>query len=201
MDVRTLILLAVSIVCVVNLALLMRVLARLRATDHLHDADAHGGGVPLALGGFAPVFNALSPAGKSISSQRLSGRAVGYLFVSPNCGSCHRVFDLLPTVGPAARRAGVELVLVTDVGPDRTKSFLAEIENENGRRVTHPVLAAPPTRTTMIADYNPTGVIPYFVLVDPDGQVAARGHVGGADWTEVAEGWLAGSEASHATAA
>ncbi len=198
MDLHTLALLVLGALGVTNLALMMRVLGRLRAADHLDDADEHGAGLPLPIGSFAPAFNALTAAGKPLSSQRLTGRAVGYLFVSPNCGSCHRVFELLPSVGPLARRAGVELVVVADVGPERTRAWLAELEREDGRQVTQPVLAAPPTRTTMISDYNPTGVIPYFVLVGADGQVTARGHVGGPDWTATTEVWLAGAPRASA---
>jgi hypothetical protein len=81
------------------------------------------------------------------------------------------------------------LVVVADVGPARVRSWLEVVAEEDGVRLTVPVLAAPPSRSTMTVDYNPPGLLPYFCLVDEQGLVAARGPAGGEEWNRLVETW------------
>lgn len=70
----------------------------------------------------------------------------------------------------------------------RARSWLETVAEEDGVRVTMPILAAPPSRSTMILDYNPPGLLPYFCLVDELGPVAERGTAGG-EWYRMVETW------------
>jgi hypothetical protein len=189
MDVSRMMLFALSAVSLVNLVLVLRVVARMRAMDHTRE-DHHFGGDPLPIGAEAPPFNALTLAGQGMTNARLAGRAVAYLFVSPSCDHCRDVLPMVDEWGAlAARAARVQLVLVADVGPLRARSWLETVADEDGVRVTMPVLAAPPSRSTMTVDYNPPGLLPYFCLVDEAGLVADRGPAGGAEWNRLVELW------------
>jgi thiol-disulfide isomerase/thioredoxin len=189
MDVSRMMLFAVGAVSLVNLVLVLRVVARMRATDRPHE-DHSFGGDPLAIGAEAPPFNALNLAGQGITDARLAGRPVAYLFVSPSCDHCRDLLPMVDELGAlAARVARVQLVLVADVGPARARSWLETVAEEDGLRVAVPVLAAPLSRSTMTVDYNPPGMLPYFCLVDEEGLVVDRGTVGGADWNRVVETW------------
>lgn len=189
MDVSRMMLFAFGAVSLVNLVLVLRVVARMRATDRPHE-DHSFGGDPLAIGAEAPPFNALTLAGQGISDARLAGRPVAYLFVSPSCDHCRDLLPMVDELGALAGRvARVQLILVADAGPTRVRSWLETVAEEDGLRLAVPVLAAPLSRSTMTVDYNPPGVLPYFCLVDETGLVVDRGTVGGADWDRVVATW------------
>jgi thiol-disulfide isomerase/thioredoxin len=189
MDVSRMMLFAVGAVSLVNLVLVLRVIARMRAMDRPHE-DHSFGGDPLAIGAEAPPFNALTLAGQGITDARLAGRPVAYLFVSPSCDHCRDLLPMVDELGAlAARAARVQLVLVADVGPTRVRSWLETVAEEDGVKVAMPVLAAPLSRSTMTVDYNPPGMLPYFCLVDEAGLVVDRGTAGGAEWNGLVEMW------------
>ena len=189
MDVTSFVLVALSLIGLLNLTLVLRVSARLRAADHIRYEREHDG-EPLPLGAAAPEFNAMTLAGQGVTGQRLAGRPVLYLLLSPTCDHCRDVLPLLGDLAPLAQRAaGAQVVVVTDVGPKRARDWLALVRDEDGVTVSVPVLAAPMSRTTMVVDYNPPGLMPYFCLVDAAGRIAARGPVGGPDWRAQLASW------------
>lgn len=189
MDVSRMMLFAVGAISLVNLVLVLRVVARMRAMD-VSKQDHPFGGDPLPIGAEAPPFNALTLAGQGITDARLAGRAVAYLFMSPTCDHCRDVLPMVDELGAlAARAARVQVVVVADAGPARVRSWLEQVAEEDGVKVSMPVLAAPPSRTTMIVDYNPTSILPYFCLVDETGLIADRGTAGGAEWNRLVETW------------
>ncbi len=169
------ILLALSVLTLINLVLVLRILARIKANEH-SESDGH----PLAIGSPAPKFHALTLSGRGMTDTMLAGHAVLFVFVSPNCDACRSALGTLPDLD------GVQTVLVTDVGPERTRSWLAQVDYEDNIQITIPVLSAPASRSSMIADFDPPGLLPYFCLVDGEHNVVARGHVGGQDWTKLA---------------
>lgn len=189
MDVSRMMLFAVGAVSLVNLVLVLRVVARMRAMD-VSKEDHPFGGDPLPIGAEAPPFNALTLAGQGITDARLAGRAVAYLFMSPTCDHCRDVLPMVDELGAlAARAARVQVVVVADAGPARVRAWLELVAEEDGVKVSMPVLAAPPSRTTMIVDYNPTSILPYFCLVDEAGLIADRGTAGGAEWDRLVQTW------------
>ncbi|MER7007505.1 hypothetical protein ABT297_31295 [Dactylosporangium sp. NPDC000555] len=188
MDATSFVLVALSLVCLLNLVLVLRISARLRAADHVRYEREHDG-EPLPLGSAAPQFNAMTLAGQGITGQRLAGRPVLYLLLSPSCDHCRDVLPLLGDLAPLAQQAGTQVVVVVDVGPIRARDWLALVRDEDGVTVSVPVLAAPATRTTMVVDFNPPGLMPYFCLVDAAGRIAARGPVGGPDWQAQLASW------------
>jgi thiol-disulfide isomerase/thioredoxin len=189
MDVSRLMLFAFGAVSLVNLVLVLRVTARMRAMDTSRE-ERHVGGDPLPIGSEAPSYNALTLAGQGITNMRLAGRSVAYLFVSPDCDHCRDLLPMVDELGAlAARAARVQLVLVADVGPQRVRSWLETVDEEDGVTVKMPVLAAPPSRSMMTVNYNPTGLLPYFCLVDEAGLVVDRGTAGGAEWNRLMELW------------
>ena len=190
MDITKLMLFALSVLCLINLVLVLRLVARNRATDTFTEHNDKLGGAPLAIGSVAPPFNVLTSTGQSIGDERLAGRSVLYLFVSPNCDHCRDVMPAAEHLSPIAQQAaGVQFVVVTDLGPLRTRAWLEQLDAEDGVTVTLPVLTAPSGRSTMMVDYNPPGVLPYFCLVSKLGRVVARGYIGGPDWTRQVEQW------------
>lgn len=191
MDLTRLTLFVLAAACLLNLVLLMRILARYRAADMAREAGGQHGGDPLEIGSEAPDFMARTLAGQPMSNQRLAGRAVAFVFLSPTCDHCRDTLPVLNEIGPLAGRAGVQVVIVTDTGPLRTRTWLDTVFEEDGVRVQLPVLVAPPSRSMMAFDYNPPGVLPYFCLVGADGLIAARGTVNGPDWTAQVETWRA----------
>jgi thiol-disulfide isomerase/thioredoxin len=187
-DVTSFALIALSLVCLLNLVLVLRIAARLRAIDHGHAQDERSD-EPLPLGSPAPQFNAMTLAGQGFTGRRLAGRAVLYLFLSPSCDHCRDVLPLLADLTALARQVGTQPVVVLDAGPVRAREWLALARDEDGVTVTVPVLTAPPSRTTMVVDFNPPGFMPYFCLVGTDGTVAGRGVIGGSDWQAQLESW------------
>jgi hypothetical protein len=167
------ILIGLGVLCLINLVLVLRILARIKANEH-----SHSDGMPLPIGSPAPAFHALTLAGKGMTDAMLAGHPILFVFVSPNCDACRSVIGRLPDLD------GVQTVLVTDVGPERTRSWLADVDREDQIQITVPVLAAPASRSPMIADFDPPGLLPYFCLIDAEHLVVARGHVGGQDWKD-----------------
>ena len=189
MDVPSFALVALSLLGLLNLVLVLRISARLRSADHIRYDREHDG-EPLPLGSAAPQFNAMTLAGQGITGQRMAGRPVLYVMLSPSCDHCRDVLPLLGDLAALAQRAGgAQVVVVVDVGPVRAREWLTLVKDEDGVTVSVPVLAAPTSRTTMVVDFNPPGLLPYFCLVDAAGRVAARGPVGGTDWQAQLESW------------
>ncbi|MEQ4726160.1 redoxin domain-containing protein [Nonomuraea sp. B19D2] len=181
-----------SVISLVNLMLTLRLARQARVRQAAHDNLIGPKADELAVGAVAPPFVASTLTGQIVTEERFAGQAVGFIFVSPNCSGCRNFLPSLQELSAAARQSsGVELVLVSDVGPENTRSWLTSVQYEMGVTITAPLLLAPASLSRMFTDYDPSGYLPYFCLVNADSQVTARGVVGRAEWESVVADWHA----------
>jgi peroxiredoxin len=151
-----------------------------------------GQAAALKLGQRAPAFEATDLRGQKVSLATYAGRSLALLFVAPHCGPCREELPRLQAVGPQARRAGVELVLVSVASHDETQTFA----RDNG--IDLPILVAPQESNPFMKDYKARGT-PYYCVVGPQGRVQAVGFLD-AEWRALADSWSAASEARSAQA-
>jgi AhpC/TSA family len=177
----------------VNLLLTLRAVRWLRAGEELRARLTQLETAPLLpVGEPAPDFHARTLSGEPVRLADYADRAVAFVFVSPQCGGCRRELPALARLGPLARRrAGVELVLVSDRGAAETHEWLDTIRHEDGVDVGLGVLVAPPAFSDLLAVYNPRGLVPYFCLVDERGVVQARDPLGMGEWPRLRRTWEA----------
>jgi hypothetical protein len=182
-----------AVVLLINTVLTLRLVRRLRAQDAIQDTLDHGSHTRLSVGQVAPDFRAASLAGQEITHDRLAGRSVAFVFVSPSCGGCRNAIATVVQVAPLAQQAaGVQVVVVSDAGATKTRAWLDTLREEDDLRVAQPLLVAPLSQYDMIAHYNPDGLFPYFCLVDEARQVIAHGAVGRPDWEALVRTWRTG---------
>ena len=186
-------LIAMWCVVLVNLLLTLRAVRWLRAGEEMRARLAQLETAPLLpVGEPAPDFHARTLSGEPVRLADFAGRGVAFVFVSPQCGGCRRELPALGRLGPlATRRAGVELVLVSDRGAAETHDWLETIRHEDGVDVTLQVLVAPPAFSDMLTSYNPRGLVPYFCLLDGQGVVQARDPLGMGEWPSLRRAWEA----------
>src|SRR5688572_13929556 len=105
------------ILVLLNLLLTLALARRLNTlSSQLGDPLAN---VPkLELGQPAPDFSAETLDGSQVSLTSYIGRNVAFVFISPSCGPCREEMPVLNALQPKAKRAGVELVLVSDSSRD-----------------------------------------------------------------------------------
>ena len=98
------------------------------------------------------------------------------------CGPCLRE---LPMLDALAARGTVRVVGVAWDEAADVRAFVAR------RPPGYPVLLSPPTRANATAFGDPSGVLPYTLLVDADGRVL-RQHVGPFRDDDALSGWASG---------
>jgi alkyl hydroperoxide reductase subunit AhpC len=174
-----------------NLALTLRLL-RWRFTTHEGEVagavtqDVSG----LPIGEPAPDFTAETLSGEHVGLDRYRGRSVAFVFSSPACWSCRSELPKLVRLAELAKKnADVEIVLVSAATPPETQEWLDRIAAEDGLAVTLPVLVSRPGQSGFYEAYDPTGSVPYFCLVDPDGRVMSRALLVQREWAELSRLW------------
>jgi hypothetical protein len=188
--------LALWAVVLVNLGLTVRLVTWSRRTAQV-DEPTELSGPELTIGQRAPTFRARSMAGEKVTEQSFAGTRTAFVFVSPNCASCRSTVPRLQPFAEAAGRQGTRIVVVSDSGRKRTAAWLDEIRRD-GPTISTPVVTAAYNESSMIQDYDGTGLLPYFCLVSGEGLVQARGVVGRDDWHALTETW-AGRAAAPST--
>ena len=116
----------------------------------------------------APDFTAETLDGKPVTLATYAGRAVVFLFVSPACGSCREYLPSYNAVGPVARQAERELVLVSVASRTETREFVDEFA------ITLPVIVAPQEESSFMEDYK-FAETPTFCAIDAQGAVQSSG--------------------------
>jgi peroxiredoxin len=116
----------------------------------------------------APDFSVQTLDGKAVSLASYAGQATLFVAISSHCQPCQELLPELRTVAPRARRAGVELVLVSMDEEPETRSFVAE------QGIELPVLLAPRQSNSFHIDYKTMGT-PFYYLLDERGIVQAAG--------------------------
>ncbi|MBU2611960.1 MAG: peroxiredoxin family protein [Chloroflexi bacterium] len=122
----------------------------------------------LKVGQQAPDFTAQTLQGENISLAHYAGKAVAFIFISPDCKPCLDELPRLEGLRPKARQFGAELVLVSDANATKTQSLVEE------HRLDLPILIAPRENNPFFVDYKAMGA-PFYCLVDAQGKVQANG--------------------------
>lgn len=182
---------ALWVVLLVNLLLTLRVVRWLRAVAAMQAREAARAERPeLPVGAVAPDFKAKTLTGERVSLAQYAGHGVAFVFVSPSCGSCQASLPMLNKLRPRARqRADVELVLVSDASADETRAWLDSFQAKSGLQIELPVLVPASASATLIQEYNPRGMFPFFCFVDAQGLVQARDPLGQGQWTALKLAW------------
>jgi len=137
----------------------------------------------LKIGQSAPDFTAETLSGETVTQMTYSGRAVAFMFVSPDCGPCRELIPSFEALHPKAQQSGSELVLVSQVDTVKTQSFVAEYG------ITLPVLVAPREGNSFGRDYKVAGT-PFYCFIDAEGKVQGTGFLD-SEWENLAEEWEA----------
>ncbi|HEY4691675.1 MAG TPA: peroxiredoxin family protein [Anaerolineae bacterium] len=140
----------------------------------------------LKVGQRAPDFTAQTLKGETVTLATYAGRAVAFVFVSPDCKPCREELPRLAGLRPKAEQFGVELLLVSDADEDKTLSFV------EGTVDGLPVLVAPRERNPFFSDYKAMGT-PSYCLIDAHGKVRVAG-VGVSELAEKIEALSSSSE-------
>jgi len=176
----------------VNLGLTVRLVAWARTTTR--EVQAREVWSPeLEIGQQAPTFRARTLDGKRVTERSYSGRAVAYVFLSPNCDGCRATFPQLQAFYPAAKAQGTEIVVVTDTGVKQTTNWL-ETFRVAGTQVVTPIVVAPIRESNFVSTYNGPSFFPYYCFVNADGIVAVRGIIGKEPWIALTEMWAGRGE-------
>lgn len=122
----------------------------------------------LRPGEAAPGFRAWTLDGREVSTADYAGRPLALVFISPGCGPCREQVPALQKVLGQPGADGVQVLLVSDGGPEETRRFLEETGSP------FPAVVAPRAETRFLEDYR-VWATPSYCLVGPDGRVAAAG--------------------------
>lgn len=132
----------------------------------------------------APDYVAMTLDGERTTLDDYAGRPTTFVFVSPSCTPCHELLPSLKHLGPQARQAGAELVLVSSGTFEETKEIAQRLEGQI------PVLVAPHEENTFFHDYNIKGT-PSFCSLNEQGTVVATGYPGQSTphWLKLTTDW------------
>lgn len=175
----------------VNLLLTLRAVSWLQQLEDASKRAVEMEELPeLSVGVPAPGFRTKALLGQTMTLDDYAGRAVAFIFVSPDCPRCrHEVPGLVKLKARAKEQASVELVLVSDQGTAETHAWISEIAREEKVEVNLPILVAPRSSSEFLMSYNPRGLSPYFCYVDEQGIVQARDALGQGDWPRLKQQW------------
>lgn len=137
----------------------------------------------LERGQQAPDFVAKTLDGSPVSLANYAGRAVAFIFMSPTCSPCREKMPMLNALQPITRRAGVEIVLVSDSDHAETKNFSDDLAT------SLPILIAPRVNNPFMTDYKANGT-PFYCLVAVDGRVQSTGFFDD-EWEALVKTWKA----------
>lgn len=137
----------------------------------------------LNVGEQAPNFTASMLSGSPVTKRNYEGRAVTFLFVSPDCGPCREMLFGLSDVNNKAAQVGVELVLVSSGDTRQTQ----KLSNEFGLEL--PIIVAPGGSNSFGRKYKVIGT-PAFCSLDKRGIVKASGIAGKTPaWQVLVNSW------------
>jgi peroxiredoxin len=137
---------------------------------------------PLKKGQRAPDFTAQTLTGEQVTLASYAGRSVALIAVSPTCGPCRDALPSYEALAPKARRAGVELVLVSTAPVAESQAFVEEFA------IHMPLIVAPEPDNPLMRDYKFAGT-PSYCLIDTQGKVQASGFPGTGAWPALIESW------------
>jgi thiol-disulfide isomerase/thioredoxin len=158
----------VSVLCLVNLALLFAVIRKVRLLgERIDKMPVMGAAALLPVGSKVPEFTAVTTTGESRSLADLAGSRSVLGFFSPSCQPCRtQLPEFIEFAKALPGGSGHALAVVVGEG-----EAAAEFGADLGEAV--PVVIAP-QRGTLTAAFSLRG-IPAFYLIGPDGRIEARG--------------------------
>jgi thiol-disulfide isomerase/thioredoxin len=159
---------AVSVLCLVNLALLFAAIRKIRLLEErVGQMPVLAPAALLPVGSKAPEFTAVTMSGESRSLADLGGSRSVVGFFSPNCEPCR---TQLPEFIEFARALpggpGHALAVVVGQG-DAASGFAAGLDGAAAVVIT-------PRQGPLTAAFSVRGM-PAFYLIGPDGRIEARG--------------------------
>jgi peroxiredoxin len=162
----------------------LNLIITLALVRRLNQAQGMQGG--LKKGAPAPDFTAQTLRGETVTLADYANRSVAFVFIATNCRPCREEAPRLEALAATARRAGVELVLVSIDEAAETEQFVADL------KLTLPVLVAPQESSRFKKDYQVPGN-PFFCLIDAQGRVQSTGFPNdrGGEWDKLAQSWQA----------
>jgi peroxiredoxin len=159
---------AESVLCLVNLALLLAVIRKVRLLgERVNKMPPIGAAALLPVGSKAPEFTVLTTSGQSRSLADLAGSRSVVGFFSPNCPPCS---TQLPEFIEFAKGlpGGPGQALAVVVGQEEAAAgFAAELNGAAAVVITQ-------RQDPLTVAFSVRGM-PAFYLVGPDGKIEARG--------------------------
>jgi peroxiredoxin len=159
---------ALSFLCLVNLALLLAVVRKVRLLgERVDKMPAMGAAALLPVGSKAPEFSVVTTAGDSRTLADLAGSRSVVGFFSPNCEPCR---TQLPEFTEFARAlpGGPRHALAVVVGQaEAAAGFAASLDGAAAVVITQ-------RRGSLTTAFSVRG-IPAFYLIGPDGRIEGRG--------------------------
>lgn len=138
--------------------------------------------IGLAVGSEAPAFTAQTLAGEVVTRATYANRSTAFVFISTHCQPCRTILPEIEQLAPAAARAGVDIVLVSNDTQEATRAFVDEMQ------IHSPVLIAPFDSNPFLKEYKAT-MTPSYCLIDIQGKVQSAGHPQSPEWKALAESW------------
>lgn len=163
------------IVVLFNLLLTLAIIRRL----HLGSQQAG-----LRHGQMAPDFTAQTLSGESVALQDYAGHPTAFVFISTRCRHCEKLLPELEALGPQAKRAGVNLVLVSDNRREEIQDYARK------SNIHLPVLIASQSENPFFQNYQIKGT-PFYCYIDQQGMVQSAGHpyMTGGEWKVLSDNW------------
>jgi len=136
----------------------------------------------------APDFQVQDLDGTNITLADYKHHKTVFVFISTQCGPCKQALPTLEKLGPQARQANENLVLVSRNSYEETSHLSKEMD------LHLTVLLAPPDESSFFQDYNVTGT-PSYCFIDEQGKVQSSGILNpkGLDWKAITNNWTAQS--------
>jgi len=122
----------------------------------------------LQAGEPAPDFTAKTLDGEPVTLVSYAGRAVVFVFISPSCEPCREYVPSYNALGPVARQAERELVLVSVASRTETREFVEAFN------IALPVIVAPQEESSFMKDYKFVET-PTYCAIDAQGAVQSSG--------------------------
>jgi peroxiredoxin len=158
----------VSVLCLVNLALLLAVVRKVRLLgERVDQMPVMGPAALLPVGSKAPEFTAVTTKGDGRSLANLAGSRSVLGFFSPNCQPCHtQLPEFTEFVRALPGGPGHALAVVVGEGA-AAAGFAAELDGAMA-------VAIAPRQSPLTTAFSVRG-FPAFYLIGPDGRIEARG--------------------------
>jgi peroxiredoxin len=159
---------AVSVLCLVNLALLFAVIRKVRLLqERVDQMPVMAPAALLPVGSKAPEFTAVTINGESRSLADLGGSRSVVGFFSPNCEPCRtQLPEFIEFAKALPEGAGHALAVVVGEG-EAAAGFAAELDGAAA-------VVIAPRQNPLTATFSVRGM-PAFYLIGADGRIEARG--------------------------